>query len=502
MAMLTHMHSSVVWAALSVWIAFGVSSTAAAASESAAIEEIPISTNSVVARTQFIAGQAAADRGDAPEANGLFRAAVAADPEFAYAWLNLALVSFAPEELAASLKRAGAAASKASTGEQALIEVNRRFLDSDFNAQLALSRQLVQQFPRSPRAWLSLAAVEANLRHFTEQRAAIAQAMNLDPTLVAAPLAMGNSYLFNEPRDLAAAEKFYRRTIELAPGEDNFYWVLGDVYRASNRLEQAREYYRLATLLDPHDGTAPLKLGHVDSLLGRYEEARADYDKGIANAEPANKPFYASYKMFTWVHAGEPRMAVDALEKLATQMDSMSLPADQRTGAKAFALQNAATVCLHTGMSEAAERLIAQLAAVLRASARAVGTAEFSRTQEAQIAYLEGQLAARRGDFGQAGKLAKKYATLVSPQQNPRKMENYHELLALIQLLQRQYGQAVGEYRQADLTNMYIKYHLALALDGAGQKDEARRLFKEVGEWNFNTVGYALVRKDALAKAG
>jgi hypothetical protein len=49
---------------------------------------------------------------------------------------------------------------------------------------------------------------------------------------------------------------------------------------------------------------------------------------------------------------------------------------------------------------------------------------------------------------------------------------------------------------------MYSKYHLALALDGAQQKDEARKLFKEVGEWNFNNVGYALVRKDALARAG
>ena len=49
---------------------------------------------------------------------------------------------------------------------------------------------------------------------------------------------------------------------------------------------------------------------------------------------------------------------------------------------------------------------------------------------------------------------------------------------------------------------MYNKYHLALALDGAQQTHEARKLFKEVGEWSFNNVGYALVRKDALARAG
>jgi hypothetical protein len=49
---------------------------------------------------------------------------------------------------------------------------------------------------------------------------------------------------------------------------------------------------------------------------------------------------------------------------------------------------------------------------------------------------------------------------------------------------------------------MYTKYHLALALQGAGQADEARKIFKEVGSWNFNSAGFALIRKDALARAG
>jgi len=90
----------------------------------------------------------------------------------------------------------------------------------------------------------------------------------------------------------------------------------------------------------------------------------------------------------------------------------------------------------------------------------------------------------------------------VAPQQNPRKMENYHDLMGLIYFLQRKYAKAVEEYRLADLTNMYNKYHLALALDGARQKEEARKIFKEVAEWNFNTVGYALVRQDAMDRSG
>jgi tetratricopeptide (TPR) repeat protein len=462
--------------------------------------EIPVTTSSPEARMDFIAGQAALDRGDGPEANALFRAAVATDPQFTYAWYNLGIASFSTEEFSTAQKRAAESGARASEGERLLVQIGQRFLDNDFQAQLQLAKQLVEKYPRSARAWLTLGNVEGNLTHFAEQRAAIAKAIESRPELAAAPFAMAISYLFNEPRDFGKAEKFFRDAIALAPGEDNYYWSLGDVFRATNRLEQAREYYERAALLDPHDGTALLKLGHVNSFLGRYDEARKDYDRGIAAAEPANRPFYTSYKLFTWVHAGKSHEAVQALEKLSAETDAMGLPEDQRTGAKVFALTNAITVSLHSGLHEDTKRVLAELSDVLRTNAKVVGTEEFSRIQEAQIAYFAGQFAARRGDYKEAQQMAKRYAELVAGQQNPRKMENYHELLGLSYLLQKKYPQAVAEYRQADLTNMYNRFHLALALEGAKQVPEARKVFKEVAEFNFNTVGFALVRRDALAR--
>jgi tetratricopeptide (TPR) repeat protein len=462
--------------------------------------EIPVTTRSSEARMDFIAGQAALDRGDGPEANALFRAAVAADPQFTYAWYNLGVASFSTEEFSTAQKRAAESGSKASEGERLLVQIAQRFLDNDFQAQLQLAKQLVEKYPRSARAWLTLANVEGNLTHFAAQRVAIARAIENGPDLAAAPFAMAISYLFNEPRDFGQAEKFFRDAIALAPGEDNYYWSLGDVYRATNRLEQAREYYERAALLDPHDGTALLKLGHVNSFLGRYDEARKDYDRGIATAELANRPFYTSYKLFTWVHAGQSREAVDALEKLSAETDSMGLPEDQRTGAKVFALTNAITVSLHAGLHDDTKRVLGELSDVLRANAKAVGTEEFSRIQEAQIAYFAGQFAARRGDYKEAQRMAKRYAELAAAQQNPRKMENYHDLLGLTYLLQKKYTQAVAEYRQADMTNMYTRFHLALALEGAKQVPEARKVFREVAEFNFNTVGFALVRRDAQAR--
>jgi tetratricopeptide (TPR) repeat protein len=482
-------------------IVLGVGAALAAAAHGAG-QEIPLTTSSEEARADFLAGQAALDRGDAAPANALFREALTRDPNFVYAWFNLGNVSFSTEEFAESVRRGSAAASHSSNGERLLMQVAQRFLDNDFQSQLATAQQLTEQYPRSPRAWVNLAGVQGGLNQYAEQRASLQKAVDIDASFTPAYLAMGNSYLFNEPRDMKQAENWFRKLIALAPGEDNYYWVLGDVYRASNRLEAARDFYKRATLLDPHDGTSPLKLGHVDSYLGRYDEARADYDRGIANAPLANRPFNTNYKMFTWIHQGEPARAVRELEGLNAQIDSMGLPADQRSGAKAFTLNNALVVALHHNMHEDARRVLDQFAAVLRSNAKAVGTEEFSRIQEANIAYFEGQLAARRGDYRAALTQAKKNASLVEAQSNPRKMENYNDLVGLINLLQGKHAAAIKAYRGADITNnIYHKYHLAMALAGAKQDDEARRLFKQVGEWNFNSVQFALVRKDALARA-
>ena len=104
-------------------------------------------------------------------------------------------------------------------------------------------------------------------------------------------------------------------------------------------------------------------------------------------------------------------------------------------------------------------------------------------------------------DLDTARKLAAKNRKLVADQKNPRRLENYHDLMGLIALKAKDYDKAIEHYGQANPNNMYSKYHLALAYESAGRMSEARELFREVANWNFNSVGYALVRKDAIAKS-
>ena len=463
--------------------------------------EIPVTTDSKEARALFHKGQAALDVGNGIDANAYFRKAVEKDPQFAYAWLNIGNSSFSTEEFNDAMTEAEQHAGHVSEGEKLLIGINSTLLDSNAEKRVELAGELTEKYPHSPRAWLSLSGVQAGLNHHDKARKSAEKAAALSPDFPLVYTTLGLSYLFNDPKDFSKAEKHMKKAIALDPEEDQFYVNLGDVHRAMNKLDKARNDYAKAVSLDPSNGLAHIKKAHINSFLGNYEEARKDYDKSIEQAQQQNKINFANYKAFTYLHEGDADAAHHALGALLSETDEMNIPDHQKIGAKLFALTNDATVCLHTGMYDDAEKVLTKRTKLIKHNVKQVGSPAYERAQMANVAYWDGLLAARRGDFAKAEQLAAKNAELVEPDQNPRKMESYHDLMGLISLLQKNYEASIKHYERANLTTMYTKYHLALAYDGAGRSAEAKRMFSEVASWNFNSVGFALVRKDALQRS-
>ena len=117
--------------------------------------------------------------------------------------------------------------------------------------------------------------------------------------------------------------------------------------------------------------------------------------------------------------------------------------------------------------------------------------------------FWQGKLAARQGDYAAARDKAEKFATLLADDDNPRRMERYHELLGLTALKEGNFDLAIEHYRQANLStspgagDVKNIYMLATALQGAGQSQEAEELLDEVANWNFNSAWFAMLRRDA-----
>ncbi len=466
------------------------------------VEEIPVTTSSAEALSQFREGLALSDLGRNVEANARFKAAVAADPGFAYGYYWLSNAALSGPEFSQALDQAAANLEGKSEGERLLVEISRAaFLENASDRALELARQLTESYPNSPRAWLALSGLQGFRNENRAARESAARALELDPKFQGAVFFMGNNNLFGEPKDFARAEEWMRRLAELAPSEAKAYEGLGDVKRAQQDLEGALAAYTKATELDPALSVAQLKKGHVASFLGNIAEARAAYDAGVDSAPPENRAVYANYRAFTHIHGGDVQGSLDELATLADQVEAMGTPAHQVKGVQVFTLDNHATAALHAGKLDQAAAAIARANALRREIGEEMG-GETPRLQEATCQMWDGLLAAYRDDYEGAERHAEANRKLVEADANPRKMEAYHWVTGLARLRQGDYAAAVEHLRQADHANtMYIRYQLAVAEEGAGNAAEAAKLFQEVADFNFNTVGFALVGRDAATRA-
>ncbi len=469
--------------------------------KSMAVMKMPVTTTSEDAREHYLVGWYAADMGRGIDALEHFEKAVEADPNFAVGYLAVANTSNSVAGFTANLAKAEANAANASKAEQLRIEVVRKGFDNDREGQMAAAKALTAEVPDSPRAWALLAGLQSGMKQHAESRESIGKAMELAPNWAAAHMQAANNYLFGEPMNLDEALAHAEAAVAAAPEEAAPHDILGDVLRRQGNLEAARDAYTEAAEYSGPDGSPYQQRAHVNSFLGDYAAARADYDKSISMARANQAPSFSVFKALVSVHEGKPDAAIDELVAVASQIDQSNIP--EPTGLKLFALGSAYNIALHTGKANRAETLLKQWAELMRRQGEQVGTEPFKRGQEAAIAYNEAMLAVEKKEFRKAESKAAEVAKLREPDANPRKMEAVHEIRGVIALERKNYQKAVDELSQGNhLNNIYIRYQLAQALEGAGQKERANEIYNGLANWNFNGVGYALIRKDAMAKAG
>jgi tetratricopeptide (TPR) repeat protein len=459
-----------------------------------------IGTSSTTARDEFYQGLHDLDAERFIVAREHFNKAQAADPNFALGHLYAALNGASLADYKTHLDAAVRSLNGATPAEQLLIRAERKNADNDVTGQIELAKQLVRMTPGNPRVYLYLAGAQFNANKRAESRATLRRATQVDPRFAPAWIQLGNSYLVTEPRDIARAETYIRKAMALQPNEAVVHDYMGDVYRAENKLAQARtEYTRMAELA-PDRGEGFQQRGHVNSFLGNFAEARADYDRAIALSDPTLKAPYAVFRALVNVYANDPAAAESELDRIASTVDPRVRNAN---GAKINALTSEARIALHNGHLDVAQRAIDQARQVYRQQAAEEGRSDtFRRNAEINIAYWEGMLAARRGDYAGARAKAKDIMTQVAKDQSPRKDEPAHELLGLTDFLQGNFKSAAGHYAEANPDDVYVWYYRGLALEGAGRKAEAREFFKRAAGWNFNGAQTALVRSDARKRAG
>ena len=460
--------------------------------------DIPVSTSSDEALAAFKAGLLQIDLGNNPASRKHFHKAIELDPTFASAYVYRSWSSGSAEEFANDARAAMKHGESLTGPERNLIELEAAYLANDYEDQMTAINKMIEALPGAARPYSYLAFGFEGDDRAQKSRDAYQKAVELAPDWVGGYVGLGNSYMFDDPKDFAKAEQNMVKAVELAPEEGMAHIQLGDSYRAQQNLEKALISYQKATRLDSTDAMGYIKAGHVQTFLGRFADARIDYRKAGQLSE--NKMGSINFEAFTHLYKGDHEAALSFLNNRAQYLKESGVKESQMTGAKLSCINSCTWIAMHHDNVEHIKELMAMRQPLAVQAANDIGTAEAMANQNAFIQFWEGIAAAMEDNFEGALAKAEQNKATLNNNNNPDKLDNYHFLHAYINMRQENYPEAIKHFEAGDTDWIYNKYWLATALEKNGDTDKAMEIFNEIADWNFNNIGYALIRKEVKEK--
>ena len=462
--------------------------------------ELPVTSTSTEAMASFTMGMEFLDVSNTQQARVYFTKAIELDSNFACAYLYRAIArSPSDDHFKSDLRSAAKNIEEKNESEKILVEIYRTYLNNNKEERLKQSQQLVTAYPTSARALVILGDAYYDISDHQKSREQYQKAITLDSSWVGGYFSMATSYMNVEPRDFKKAEENFLKVVELRPDLSGSHVYLGDAYRAQNDLEKARAAYEKALEKDPADALTYLKKGHVNSYLGSFDDARNDYRKA-AELNPDQKIAPINFEAYTYLYAGDFKTAKSWLEEKYKNINKLGLQGSQLNIAKSSFLENSAIIAFHMNDVKEVSRLVGLMKPVFEKVGESIGTEEAKLQQKASMFVWDAYVQAMKGDYTAATAKAEEAKTTLDPVKDVTKLWGYHSVLSYISFKQDKFEDAITHQEESDPNAPYGKYRLALACEKAGQAEKAAKLYNELVDYNFNNVGYALIRKELKEK--
>jgi tetratricopeptide (TPR) repeat protein len=459
--------------------------TLAAGATSVKGEKIPLTTKSEKARQYFLAGLDLVDRLRSQESVEYFQKAVAEDPDFAMAYLNLALVAPSTEGFFGNLEKAKALRDRVSKAERLCIEA----VDADVVGLPLKARdcykKLVAAYPDDERAHTLLGN-----NYFALQDYFLAIEEYLKATKIAPSFSPPYNQLGYSRRylgDYAGAEKAFKQYIKLIPDDPNPYDSYAELLMKMGKYDESIESYRKALALNPSFLASHIGIASDLNFKGEYEAARAELDNifAIARNDGERRAVHFA-KAVSYVYQGDLAGAMAEIEKryaLAEKINDI--------GAMAGDLGVIGDVLCESGKYDEAMSKYQQGVELVKNSDLAP---QVKDNTDLSLLYNSGYVAARKGDLAEARVKARAYLKGTEALDSPNLIRLAHQLAGVIALAAGDYDKALEEFRQASQQNPYTLYRIALAYKGKGDTAKAKEFAKQAVSYNgLNNMAQAYV---------
>ncbi len=448
--------------------------------------KVPISTASAEAEADFVKGRTLAENLRGHESREFMRSAIAKDPGFALAHLNLANSAPTAKEFFEHLGHAVALAGKASTGERLMILGAQAGANADPAKQLEQYTELVAQFPQDERAHFLLGGTYFGQQQYDKAIEQYRRSTAIAPDFAPAYNIMG--YAYRTAGRYPEAEQAFKTYIELIPNDPNPYDSYAELLMKTGRFDESIAQYRKALEVNPQFAPSFLGIASNLRLQGEYEASRAEakklYDGARNDGEKRAAMFAATA---TYVEEEKFDLALAELDRQYALGEGIGDAAAMAGDATLMG-----NVLLAAGKPAEALKRFEQAVQVVEASQL---SPEVKRNAKLIHRYNTARVAVATKDFAAAKREGDAFMRESQARKNSGQIRLGHEVAGMIALKEKNYDAALSHLAQANQQDPYNLYRMALAYEGNGDGAKAKEMFRSAAEFNqLPTINAALVR--------
>ncbi len=466
--------------------------------------KIPVSTNSEEAEDLYHQAFHLNSIFKADEAKKKLIKAVEIDKDFGAAYIFLSQFgSNSGSETDDYYEKALSLKEQLNDVEKCILEIRTSYRDNDTEKRLEYSKKLLELIPNNAIAHQRMAYTHWDMGNIEESRKSLLLSIEKDKNYSSAYNDLASNYMFADPKNYEKAEKYAAKALSLNKKESYYHVLLGDVYRAQNKLQKAAEKYDDAYEAGTNNFYSAAKAGHAYTFIDPTE-ARKRFDQAINDSRNSDQKIGPEYaKVYTYLHENDFNKGHVQLLKLKNNIDSYGFTDEKKQEEISQILWHEYFIMSHSGQYDAAKTALEEKKGIDIAMAKRSTNERAVKYTKSSFLWRESHLEIMKGNYDGAKRKLAKLKEMVSSESNPKKFDGYHNLMGMTSLMSGNAEKGVEHFEKVvNQSNIYFQYYKGLAYKTSGDLDKAKEIFQSVATYNFNNLNYTAVRNKALKELG
>ncbi len=420
-------------------------------------EKISVTTVSEEGKKDFLAGRDLFDKLEGRESLKYFESAIEKDNDFALAYYYHALSNPTTKGFFKDFNKAVALKDKVSEGERLMILALKAGVDGDQKQQEEYLTKLVDLYPDDERARVLAGNFYFGQQNYQKALDHFKTSTEINPDYSPSYNMLG--YSQKNLGEFAAAEKSFKKYIELIPDDPNPYDYYAKLLMKLGRYEESITQYNKALSLDSTFFASHMGVSNNYIYMGEFDKAKENCEACYVIAKDDGERRFALFTLAVAnVYEGNTDNAIDLMIKRYGLANAIGDP-----GAMATDLTIMGNILYEAGRYEEAKEKYEESLATTVASNL---SNEVKENAKRVALYRQGRILLMTGNVEEAKTKAMEFSEQANASNNTFQIWLSHDLNGVIALNEKDYKKAQDEFMNSNQQNPYTFYNLASAYAG------------------------------------